>query len=197
MRYLTWLVGLTALAVCAGCVQEPQANRLTPAGAMSSEEDPFDPDRPPTPQTLYVMADVMISQGYDQRGETLLTRVGQEYPDFMPAYNMLAELQMRQRRIPEAMATLDKGLKINPSDPMLLNNMGMCWLIRKDFEKALDSFTQAAGILPENTRYRSNMAAALALMGRRDEALALYQQILPKEEAMENIRILCDGAATQ
>jgi serine/threonine-protein kinase len=186
-----WILIAAALAVFSGCSHEH--NRRDGASPITAPaEDPFDPDRPPTAQTLYVMADVMIAQGYDKRAEILLQRIGQEYPDFRPAYNTLAELQMRQRRIPEAMKTLEAGLKINPSDAVLINNLGMCWLIRKDFEKALEYFTQAAGLSPENTRYRSNMATSLALMGRRDEALALYQQILPKEEALENIRLLCE-----
>lgn len=71
--------------------------------------------------------------------------------------------------------------------------MGMCFLIRKDYPRAMGYFTDVAGIIPENTRYRSNTAIALVLMGRKDEALALYKQILPEEEAIENIKVLCDS----
>jgi serine/threonine-protein kinase len=159
-------------------------------------EDPFDPDRPPTAKTLYLMADILMAQGQETHAELLYKRIQTEYPDFLPAYNDLASLQIRQRRIPEAMQTLSAALKISPRDPVLLNNMGMCWLIRKDYSRALEFFTDAAAAVPENTRYRSNMATALSLMGRRDEALALYRQILPEEEAMENIRLLCDRAGT-
>jgi hypothetical protein len=34
------------------------------------------------------------------------------------------------------------------------------------------------------------MATALALMGRNEEALSLYRQILPEEDAQENVRLL-------
>ena len=71
--------------------------------------------------------------------------------------------------------------------------MGMCCLIRKDYEKALSYFTSAAAVVPENTRYRSNMATVLALMDRKEEALALYRQILPEEKAQENINILYEN----
>jgi serine/threonine-protein kinase len=153
-------------------------------------EDPFDPDRPPTAKTLYLMADMMSAQGKDGEAEQLYRRIMTEYPDFLPAYNDLAALQMRQRRIPQAMKTLQAGLELRSNDPVLLNNMGMCCLIRKDYQRALSYFTDAAAVKPENTRYRSNMATALALLDRRDEALSLYRQILPEEEAMENIQVL-------
>lgn len=166
-----------------------QANRAANQPPM---EDPFDPDRPPTAKTLYLMADILSAQGKDGEAEQLYKRILSEHPDFLPACNDLAALQMRQRRIPEATQTLQAGLENNPNDPVLLNNMGMCCLIRRDYERALSYFTDAAAVVPENTRYRSNMATSLALLGRREEALSLYRQILPEEEAMENIRILYD-----
>jgi len=184
---------LSVVVLIAGCELPPQngstmqANR---AANQPSMEDPFDPDRPPTAKTLYLMADMLSAQGKDAEVEQLYRRILNQYPDFLPAYNDLAALQMRQRRIPEAMKTLQAGLGLKADDSVLLNNMGMCCLIRKDYERALSYFTDAAAIAPENTRYRSNMATTLALLGRRDEALSLYRQILPEEEAMENIQIL-------
>jgi serine/threonine-protein kinase len=153
-------------------------------------EDPFDPDRPPTAKTLYLMADILTAQGKDTEAEQLYQRIYSQYPEFRPTYNAYAALLMRQRRIPEATKTLETGLDLNPNDPVLLNNMGMCFLIRKDYSHALSYFTDAAGIVPENTRYRSNMATALALMGRQEEALTLYRQILPEDQAKENIEVL-------
>lgn len=175
-----------------GCAPQQKADSSIKNNPPVSMEDPFDPDRPPTPKTLYVMADILMTQGRDAQAEVLLKRIVAEDPQYFPAYNRLAELQIRQRRIPEAIAVLSSGLEVNPDDPVLLNNLGMCWLIRKEYSLALEYFTMAAGLAAENTRYRSNMATSLVLLGRRDEALALYEQILPKEEALENIQILCD-----
>lgn len=185
--YTIILLGFLCIAGCA----KQQSASVTASNRNVQNEDPFDPDRPPAAKTLYIMADILAAQGREREAEQMLVRILKESPDFFPAYNRLAELQMQNRRIPEAIKTLKDGLEVNPKDPVLLNNMGMCWLIRKNHEKALDYFTQAAGILPENTRYRSNMATALLLLNRCEEALALYEQLLPKEEALENIQILC------
>lgn len=190
---LAILVLVVGLGGCAS--QSSEASTLTNNPEVQME-DPFDPDRPPTPKTLYVMADILSTQGRDRESEMILRRVLEESPDFFPAYNSLAEVQMRNRRIPEAIKTLSAGLEIKPDNPVLLNNLGMCWLIRREYARALEYFTQAAGVRPENTRYRSNMATSLVLLGRRDEALALYEQILPKEEALENIQILCNSIKT-
>ena len=190
MQKTGWgVVCVLAMMLGLGCVK---SDSVSPAKTVNQPpaEDPFDPDRPPTAKTLYLMADMLSLQGKDTEAEQIYRRILTEYPDFPPAYNKLALLLMRQRRIQEAMQVLKTGLQRRPSDPVLLNNTGMCWLIRKQYPNALEYFTKAAAVVPENTRYRSNMATALALMGRWDEAKSLYEQIIPKEQAEHNIRIL-------
>ncbi len=144
-------------------------------------------NRPPTPKTLYSMAEILATQGKDAECEFVLRRCISDYPQFTPAYNRLAELQMRQGRVHEAVDTLSVALEISPRDPVLLNNMGMCLLVRKEYDKAAERFGQAAGVVPENKRYRANMATALGLLGRDQEALALWCQILPEAQAKHNL----------
>ena len=148
------------------------------------------PDRPPTAKTLYSMAEILAIQGKDGESEFVLRRCVQEHPEFTPAYNRLAELQMRQGRIHEAVATLSIALKSRPRDPVLLNNMGMCLLLGKEYEPALKHFTDAAGLVPESEKYRANMAAALGLLGRQEESSALLRQVLPQDKAEHNAEVL-------
>jgi Flp pilus assembly protein TadD len=66
----------------------------------------------------------------------------------------------------------------------------MCWLVRKEYAKALDQFTKAAGVVPESEKYRANMATVLGLLGRQEESLALLQQVLPADQAQHNADVL-------
>jgi tetratricopeptide (TPR) repeat protein len=147
-------------------------------------------DLAPSAKTYYSMAEILSLQGRDSNCEFVLKQCISDYPNFTPAYNALAEVQRRQGRINDAIKTLQQGADIVPPDPVILNNLGICWLTRNEYEKALNMFTQAAGILPEKTRYRANMAVALAFMGRDEEAMSLYMQILPENSAEKNLRIL-------
>lgn len=153
-------------------------------------------DRQPTAKTLYSMAKIFIHQGRFNDAELLLQKVINQNPKFIPAYHDLAEIKIRNRRTNEAVEVLSHALKENSSDPKTLNNLGMCWMIRRDYEKALQMFTEAAGLEPENTRYRANMAATLGLMGRDEEALALYRQILPDKQANKNLTIIRQARST-
>jgi Flp pilus assembly protein TadD len=144
-------------------------------------------NRPPSVKILWAMADILATQGKDSECEFVLKKIIYEHPSFLPAYNSLAELKMRQGQTKDAIKVLQEGLEIEPETPVLLNNLGMCWIILQDNEVALEMFTKAAGIMPENPKYRANMAVALGLMGRDEEALSLFNQVLPEDLASQNI----------
>jgi len=190
-RVSTVAICLPVLLLLYGCTQSRQSASHGDAQRKAHQAESEVPrDRPPTAKTLYSMAEILATQGKDTECEFVLRRCVQEYPRFIPAYNSLAELQMRQGRIHEAIDSLTTALKIHPRDPVLSNNLGMCRLLRKEYDLALARFTDAAGLVPESEKYRANMATALALLGRQEESLSLLQQILPRERAEYNAEIL-------
>ncbi|MFH1371880.1 MAG: tetratricopeptide repeat protein [Planctomycetota bacterium] len=195
--FLTVLICVAAL-VC-GCGQTDAAKKSSPLYPASEADLAFEKgaEQPPSLKTLYTMADILVTQGRDDQAEVVLTRIIREHPRFSPAYNSLAEVKMRHRRVDEAVKILSKGLEAAPSDPVLLNNLGMCWMIKRQYEKALGAFTESAGVNPQNTRYRANMAVALGFLGRDEEALALYRQILPENQARHNLEIIRAAGKTR
>lgn len=185
---LAWAACLSLLCGCSQPTQPGVSN--SPRFDKAPTKFETQKDLPPSSKTLYSMADILATQGKDKECEFVLRRCISQYPEFIPAYNSLAELQMRQGRVHEAMALLSDALQIRPKDPVLLNNLGMCFLIRKEYAQALDHFTQAGGIVPESEKYRANMATALGLMGRHEESLALLEQVLPEDKARHNAEVL-------
>jgi Flp pilus assembly protein TadD len=191
------IVLFIAFLVCAGaffcgCGQGRSAKKLETDYPRTEADALFDKgaDQPPSLKTLYVMSDILVTQGRDDQAEVVLTRILREHPRFTPAYNSVAEIKMRKRRIDEAIKILSEGLEVDSRDPVLLNNLGMCWMIKRKYEKALKYFTEATGVNPQNTKYRANMAVALGFLGRDEEALALYSQILPEKQAIHNLKTI-------
>jgi Flp pilus assembly protein TadD len=187
--FCIWSAAFASFA--GGCSETTRVGPVADSAPNLFESDfQRDRDRPPTAKTLYAMADILATQGRESESEIIMRRIIQEHPKFLPAYNDLAELQMRQARIGAAVATLDKGLRIYPNDPVLLNNLGMCRLLQKEYERAVELFTRAAAVIPQSSRYRSNLAVALALAGREEESLSLFRQVLPRDQADHNLNIL-------
>jgi serine/threonine-protein kinase len=187
---LAGLISLALLSLCHCAGPNRPASYDGPPQNKPQAASELPRDLPPTAKTLYAMAGILAAQGKDAECEFVLRRCVQEHAEFTPSYNSLAELQMRQGRIHEAINTLSQALKVRPRDPVLLNNIGMCLLLRKEYEPALQRFTDAAGLVPENERYRNNMATTLGLLGRHEESLALLQQILPRDQAENNAELL-------
>jgi len=188
---LLTLVGISLCLYLAGCLEsENPGPRPRDIAARSEPEAQTPPDLPPTAKTLYATAEILAKQGRDSDCALVLRRTIQEYPDFFPAYNSLAQLQMRQNRTKEAIDTISMALCRRPEDPVLLNNLGVCWLVLRDYDKALEMFTKAHEARPQNAKYLANMAVALGLLGRYDESRSLYQQVLSKDEADHNLDVL-------
>ena len=193
--------GILLMAACliavtfAGCSQ-PQSYDTSHKARPKDAQSEFDvgKGRPPTEKTLITMADILGAQGKDRQCEFVLRRCIQDYPQFMPAYNRLAEVLMRQGRVNDAAVTLSAAVQVCPTDPVLVNNLGMCLIVGKEYGNALDHFTQAAGLQPENRKYRANMATALGLLGRQEESLALLQQCLADEQADHNAEVLREAS---
>jgi len=180
------LGALGALVLLVSCASE-RARR-----DASGAEEGFDlaADRGPSVKTLHAMAHVLAAQGKDGECELVLNKLIGEHPSFLPAYNELSELYLRHERIDSALEVLRAGLRRDPSDPVLLNNLGMCHVLRGEYPAALEQFTAAAARVPEDGRSRANMAVALGMLGRMDEALALYMQVLSPADAHHNLGVL-------
>jgi Flp pilus assembly protein TadD len=174
-----------ALGLLAACATGPSDQDFAP--------DSFDTatDRAPSVGTLHAMARVMASQGRDAECEVVLDKLIAEHPDFLPAYNELAELHMRNGSLLSAETALELGLRRAPEDTVLSNNMGMCLLLQQKYEESLPHFARASAADPSDARSRANMATALGLLGRTDEALALFYQVMPPSDAHHNVAVLC------
>ena len=187
------LLALGCTLVLSGCFgSSKRSRRLSDPAPVQ-----FDEARNPKPsaKTLVAMASILSTQGKYAESETLLKSAIHEHPSCGPAYNHLAELYMHQGKLDRAVTTLSLGLQQTRRDPRLLNNLGMCLLIRKDYDKALEAFTEAAAIVPRQERYRANMAVALGLLNRHDEAESLLKQVVTEEESRHNLAVL--RAATE
>ena len=184
------LVGssLLFLGVISGCSSSPEER------TKENLDRAFDEgvNRKPTAETLYSMSKILAAQGKEGTYEYTLARIIEQYPRFMPAYCDLAELRVRQKRIEEAMDIVEDGLAEVPKDPVLLNNLGMCRLLRGDYELAGDAFRRAAELSPNDARYRANLAASLGLLGRYEESYSLYAQLMPSPDAHYNVAVLAE-----
>jgi Flp pilus assembly protein TadD len=178
------MLALLLLAACASSdnQQESVDTAFDPAGELE-----------PSAQTLYSMSKIMVARGQDAEAEVVLAKLIADHPRFMRPYADLSELYLRNDRPDSAVEVLKTGVAVAPEDAVLLNNLGMCRLMQARYEEALDHFTAAAAGVPKDVRARANMAVALGMLGRLDESLAMYKQLMSEADAHYNLGVLCEA----
>jgi len=193
-RPLALFAAVTLLAAGpTACKSTP--DRIDYAAVQTPEDEAFlkGVNRPAAAPTLFAMARMLINQGRVAEAELVLRRAIEQDPRFVPAYLELSEMALRRERVGDAAQILTAALEIAPKDGRLLNNLGMCWLLRGEHELALDAFVKAAGAMPDDARPRANAATALGLMGRYEESFAAFSQVMSPAEAHFNVAILCEA----
>lgn len=187
---LLWAAAMLAALSSAGC--QNVAPSVPPlASADGAAAFPAGPS--PSPKILYAIATLLKQQGQDEQCEAALeTLIGQN-PEFLAPYYDLIQLHMRRHELSEAMQVAKAGLAIWPADDVLLDSAGVCSLIQQEYPAALAYFSRAAAAAPEKGQYRADMATALGLMGRYEESLSLYLQIVPTDEAHYQLAALCEA----
>ena len=183
---------LAAAATVSGCKSAEQTKSYA---APPVDDDDFakGANRPPTAETLYRMGRILAAQHKDDQCEAVLRNCIERFPQYMPAYAELAELQVRERKVGAAMTTLKDGLALQPKDAVLLNDLGMCHMLTSDYEGALAQFTAAHESEPDNARYTANMALATGMLGRYEHALTLYEQITKPAQAHYNVAVVAEA----
>jgi Flp pilus assembly protein TadD len=179
------------------------------AGCHSSPAPPFEPppdldaefqqaaNRPPTAETLYRLGRLLAAEGKEADCERVLLDGIDRHPSYLPLYSELAQLYIRQRKLETAISTLNKGLAVIPNDAVLLNNLGMCGMLKGDYAMALQNFTLAAAADPDDARYTANMALATGMLGRYDESLVLYRQVVRPAQSHFNLAVICEALGDQ
>lgn len=187
MKFMHLCAALT-LCLAPACVSSEGA-----VGEHEGDDYGVGGDRAPTVRTLHSMARVLAAQGRDGQCEIVLNKLISEHPDFMPAYVELAELLMRTDRNYDAVTVLSAAAAENPNDAVVRNDLGMALLLGGDAAGALEHFTAASELVPNDARSKANRAASLGLMGSYDESLEAYLDIVPPADAHFNLAVLAES----
>ncbi|MEX0746231.1 MAG: tetratricopeptide repeat protein [Phycisphaeraceae bacterium] len=150
-------------------------------------------NRPPTPRTLSAMARILAAQGKYEEAVFVLQRLLEEHPEYIPAYNDLAEIHLSQGDMTAAVDVLEEAITLAPEDPVLLNNRGVCYLFQDEPATALPWFEEALRAAPGHDRARANVAVALGLMGEYERAYDLYDQFLTPAVSRYNVGVLAES----
>lgn len=103
------------------------------------------------------------------------------------AHNALGVIADLEHNSKDAIAHYEAALAVEPSNPMLLNNLGYSYYLTGDLHNAKYFFTQALNYDNKYKRAIHNLALIEIKNGNLTTAVALFNRIMPAHESYNNI----------
>jgi Flp pilus assembly protein TadD len=133
---------------------------------------------------------IMVQSGRLQDGEKELRRAIAGGADDWRIRSALGSALDQQGRYQEARQCYEQALKLQPNEVSVINNLAMSYILAGDLKTAETRLRRALA-LPKgdrNARVRQNLALAVGLQGRFDEAKEIASRDLPTD------KVEADGA---
>jgi tetratricopeptide (TPR) repeat protein len=96
-------------------------------------------------------------------------------PENLQAWGALAELQMRDGEIDEAIASATKQLEVNPSSKQACYTLAFALSSKRQFDDAAQVLKKQLALSPNDAKTEFMLAGALSNAGHRDEAMKHFE----------------------
>jgi Tfp pilus assembly protein PilF len=111
---------------------------------------------------------------------TLCACAGQQAgrdPELAKASRTIGEAYMNQGDLTAALRELLKAQQLNPDDPIVHNDLGLCYLLKKRLPDAVTHFKRAIELNPGYAPARNNLGTAYLEMEEWDAAIGVFKEI--------------------
>jgi Flp pilus assembly protein TadD len=131
-----------------------------------------------------------IARGHAFYGVAALEKARDARPDDWRAWSLLGTAYEQVRRAQDAQTAWARALQLSPDNPDVLTNMAISAMTRGDTAAAEPLLRRAAAQPGASLKVRLNLAMALGLNGKMDEAEQMMRRDLPPDAADRNLEWL-------
>ena len=143
--------------------------------------------QPDTVEALLMSGRANIARGQAFYGVAALERARDARPQDWRAWSLLGTAYEQVRRSQDAQAAWAQALALSPDNPDVLTNMAISAMTRGDTATAEPLLRRAAAQPGASLKVRLNLAMALGLNGKMDEAEQMMRRDLPPDAADRNL----------
>ncbi|EKD42165.1 MAG: TPR protein [uncultured bacterium] len=127
---------------------------------------------------------------------TVFSRALEVDPDNFMAHTNLGQALERRGDIKNARNHYQEGVRLNPTYPVALNNLGGVMAQNREFDSAIYNFNKALAREPNSYVYRYNLALALYESGNKILGLIQWLDLLKQNpryvQAQNSVRFVLD-----
>lgn len=107
-----------------------------------------------------------------------LRQLTAQYPQDKRAHLELAGIYQAREMYPQAEAEYLRAVEIDPRFGQALNLLAYFYLVRNDYDKAIDYFERYAAAYPDEPNPRDSLGEAYFFAGKFDRAVEMYKEAL-------------------
>ncbi|MDA1017235.1 MAG: tetratricopeptide repeat protein, partial [Planctomycetota bacterium] len=187
MRTTQWFILATVISISmvGGC-QSGRFSWLTGSGEDWQQAQARQELKKPTQLDL-TYAQMAESNGHGENARSFYERVLSDDPKSVDAILGLARIDQLAGRNSAAEQGYQQALKLDGSNPKVLDAAGQYYVDRKQWVRAIQYLNSATLAAPTETTYRYHLAVALARTGQLDEARPHFVRTVGDAEADYNI----------
>jgi Flp pilus assembly protein TadD len=163
---------------------------ITPQSSKSAAVDPISlahRSKPPGPELYVSVARIRERAGDIEQAAAQYQKALDLDSGHLDALVGYAHLEDRRGRFDEAIRLYQQAVKQYPDQPVVRNDLGLCYARAGRVEDASVELAQAVALKPEKPLYRNNLARVLTELGRFDEALEHLSEVHPPAVAHYNL----------
>ncbi len=136
--------------------------------------------------TTYAMALAQYEWRWEE-SELEFKRAIELNPNYATAHQWYCFTVLRcARRVDEEMREADRALELDPLAPIMTINKGQSFFVQERFDEALEYCNMALKMDPDFFPAQTALAYTLVVMGRLNEAIAMYEKYMQRWTIPEN-----------
>jgi len=148
-----------------------------------------------TANNLYNIAIAYWLSGDNEAAKLYLTESLAISPDYYKSHSLFGSILMYEGDIDNAIIYFSHISIKNTKDIINYNNLGLCYLIKKEYQMAKKSFLDAMTLDKNNTAILLNYADTLNLAGQEDNAKVYYTKVVDLSQKSEKKQATLKDAA--
>ncbi len=143
---------------------------------------------PDDPQLLLLMGSAANQASRYDEALHYLQR-GIELNQSSAIYRELGRAWLALGEIEQATSALEESVRLEASDDVAQNSLGVSYSLNKQYSKARESYSHALSLMPSSNEYRNNLAMAWILDGKPEQGIRILHPIFVRGEASVKLQL--------
>ena len=126
-------------------------------------------------------------QGEVEKAKETLRSLLEKNPSYSDGQQFLASVYLMEGELDEAISAYEAIVSVSPKS-INLNNLGLGYMLKKEYELAYQQFKQAAEQGKNNPTWLLNLADTSYLLGNKEEANGYYYKVLELHQEGHDVK---------